>query len=700
MHMIRPHPGGGVGRIRRVVFVFLVAAAGCAHRTAPPAGAPVPPASTPTPTSPGVTLPSPPRSAALSEIEPALVSAEDRRAFDAPLLEAAAGSRDPAVRARAALALGRIGDERAVPPLRSLLGDRAPAVREQAAFAAGILGEAALSEALGELLADPDAGVAARAAWALGMLGQPAGRAALVGAVRDAPSAERRASVLLGLWRFGDEEAARAAAPWASAPDASVRAAALYVLARRPRESSLAALTSGLSDPDPQTAALCARALGILGKAESVGPLATAVGKPGPLRIATLMALSAVLEKNPGTLLPDDLSARLLPLSGDANPNAAVPALALLRWQAKDREVFRRLWTTATAGKERRQQVALQALMAGLGAGADDLVDGAMASPDPFLRGAVAEALSDLPAADAAPRRQRLSEDPEVLVRLKVLEGLKTAADVSANGAIVERLSVDADAGVRAAAIDARALEGKPDLMAKLREAVLGSYSDQAPDVPISALGAAEKTPENAEARAVAEAAYGHPSVLVSRLARRALVRTFHADPARFPWRTYETGKTASDYAALLAEARRPWRLGVETAKGTFTLRLDGSAAPLTVMNILTLAGKEYFDGAPIHRIVPNFVVQDGDPTGTGNGGPGYEIRDELSVLPYVPGTLGMALSGPDTGGSQWFVTQAPEPHLDGGYTVFGSVASGMDVVLRLEQDDRILRMAATVGER
>jgi cyclophilin family peptidyl-prolyl cis-trans isomerase len=140
--------------------------------------------------------------------------------------------------------------------------------------------------------------------------------------------------------------------------------------------------------------------------------------------------------------------------------------------------------------------------------------------------------------------------------------------------------------------------------------------------------------------------------------------------------------------------------LSVETAKGVFTLELDGTAAPLTVMNCLALAGKEYFDGAPIHRIVPNFVVQDGDPTGTGNGGPGYEIRDELSPLPYIPGTLGMALSGPDTGGSQWFVTQAPEPHLDGGYTVFGSVVAGMDVVLRLEQDDRILRVAATVGGR
>jgi cyclophilin family peptidyl-prolyl cis-trans isomerase len=235
-------------------------------------------------------------------------------------------------------------------------------------------------------------------------------------------------------------------------------------------------------------------------------------------------------------------------------------------------------------------------------------------------------------------------------------------------------------------------------LLPRLREIVLASYPDPAPDVALSALSAAEGHAAGAgaaEARAVAEAAYGHPSTLVSRLARRALVRTFHADPAQFPWREYDTGRSLADYAALLAESAKPWILTVETARGAFTLRLDGRTAPLTVANILALSGKGYFDAAPIHRIVPNFVVQDGDPTGTGNGGPGYEIRDELSSRPYVAGTLGMALAGPDTGGSQWFVTQAPEPHLDGGYTVFGSVATGMDVVLRLEQGDRIVRVSA-----
>ena len=136
-----------------------------------------------------------------------------------------------------------------------------------------------------------------------------------------------------------------------------------------------------------------------------------ALGRPSsPARrrfaSSSLMALSAILEKNPAASLPPEARPRALALSGDANPNLAVPALALLRWQVDDRESFRRLWSTATGGKERRQQVALQALMGALGGKALDVTDGAIASPDPFLRAAAAEALSFLPEAEAATRRR------------------------------------------------------------------------------------------------------------------------------------------------------------------------------------------------------------------------------------------------------------------------------------------------------
>jgi cyclophilin family peptidyl-prolyl cis-trans isomerase len=110
----------------------------------------------------------------------------------------------------------------------------------------------------------------------------------------------------------------------------------------------------------------------------------------------------------------------------------------------------------------------------------------------------------------------------------------------------------------------------------------------------------------------------------------------------------------------------------------------------LTVANFIALARKGFFRNNAIHRLVPDFVVQAGDPRGDGEGGPGYTIRDELSELPYLRGTVGMALDWEDTGGSQFFITHSPQPHLDARYTVFGRVVNGMDVVDRLLQWDVI----------
>jgi len=131
----------------------------------------------------------------------------------------------------------------------------------------------------------------------------------------------------------------------------------------------------------------------------------------------------------------------------------------------------------------------------------------------------------------------------------------------------------------------------------------------------------------------------------------------------------------------------------IETDRGTIELELAILDAPLTVANFIALARRGFFDGIAIHRIVPDFVVQDGDPRGDGEGGPGYTIRDEINMRPYLRGTLGMALDWEDTGGSQFFITHSPQPHLDGRYTVFGHVVAGMDVVDRLIPGDVIRRV-------
>lgn len=666
--------------------VFAGLAFGCASRNPPPNPTPAPPPS------PAVTPPPSAAAASGRSPEEVLLALEDRRFFDAAVFETAPRLADARVRARAALALGRIGDERAAPLLSRMLEDASAEVRIAAAFGAGILGEPALTPPLTRLLSDLFPTVAAQAAWSLGALEQPSGAAALIAAVRAAP-AERRADLLRPLWRFATPAAAAAALPFAADPDSRMRAAALFALARRPQAQSLAALTAGLGDADADTAALCARALGLLGRPESIEPLwAAASGSRAPVTIAALLALEALIEKNPGAALPADAAPRLLALSGDPNPNLAVPALGLMRGLAADRDVFRRLWSVASSGRGRRQQAALTSAMAALGERSRDLADAAMASSDPFLRGTVAESLGFLPAADAAVRRAKLSADSEVFVRLKVLEGLRSPEEVASSRALVDAAFDDPDPGVQAAAVDALARLTDPGILPLIEAAVVRSYGSPAPDVAIEAIAAAETRAPAPAARAVVEAAYRHPSVLVSRLARRALVKGFRADPAAFPWRTYEP-KAPEEYARAAAAEREALTARVETERGAFTMRLASLEAPLTVQNFRGLAGRGFFDGVRIHRVAPGFVVQDGDPTGTGNGGPGYEIRDELNPLPYEAGTVGMALAGPDTGGSQWFVTQAPQPHLDGAYTVFGRVIAGRDVVGRIEQGDRILRV-------
>jgi cyclophilin family peptidyl-prolyl cis-trans isomerase len=119
----------------------------------------------------------------------------------------------------------------------------------------------------------------------------------------------------------------------------------------------------------------------------------------------------------------------------------------------------------------------------------------------------------------------------------------------------------------------------------------------------------------------------------------------------------------------------------IETDRGTIQIELAVRDAPLSVESFVNLARKGFFGGLTFHRVVPDFVVQGGDPRGDGEGGPGYTIRDELSQRPYVRGTVGMALDWEDTGGSQFFITHSPQPHLDGRYTVIGRVLEGMTVV-------------------
>jgi cyclophilin family peptidyl-prolyl cis-trans isomerase/HEAT repeat protein len=143
----------------------------------------------------------------------------------------------------------------------------------------------------------------------------------------------------------------------------------------------------------------------------------------------------------------------------------------------------------------------------------------------------------------------------------------------------------------------------------------------------------------------------------------------------------------------LLAWVRANRDIVVRTSRGMFSIRLLTDQAPFTCMAIATLVRKTFYDGLTFHRVVPNFVVQGGDPRGDGWGGPGFTIRSEFGMEHYGRGTVGIASSGKDTEGSQFFVTHSRQPHLEGRYTIIGTVTEGIDVVDRLQVGDRIERM-------
>jgi peptidyl-prolyl cis-trans isomerase B (cyclophilin B) len=139
----------------------------------------------------------------------------------------------------------------------------------------------------------------------------------------------------------------------------------------------------------------------------------------------------------------------------------------------------------------------------------------------------------------------------------------------------------------------------------------------------------------------------------------------------------------------------KTYAVTIETDRGDIELELYPQYAPVTVNNFVFLAGEGFYDGVSFHRVIANFMIQGGDPTGTGRGGPGYRFGDELrgNPLEHETGVISMANAGPNTNGSQFFITHSPQPHLNGRHTVFGKVTAGQDVVDAIQQGDVMNRV-------
>jgi cyclophilin family peptidyl-prolyl cis-trans isomerase/HEAT repeat protein len=323
--------------------------------------------------------------------------------------------------------------------------------------------------------------------------------------------------------------------------------------------------------------------------------------------------------------------------------------------------------------------------------------------PDPHwsVRAALATMLATLPAEEGLPRLTAMLKEDDQRVIPSVLAALTKLKAPNAATVLLERLKSD-DPVVRVAAANNLGELMPPGAGPALADAYRFGDRDTtyiARSAAIAALtkyGAAVATDTVKAALADKDwAVRVRAAALMKELDPSSAAdvdRAIRPAPTTVPPETYS--------AAHLTNPQVSTTIYIDTDRGSIEVELAVLDAPLTVENFITLARKGYFNGLSIHRVVPNFVVQDGDPRGDGEGGPGYTIRDELNQRPYLRGVVGMALDWADTGGSQFFITHSPQPHLDAKYTVFGRVVSGADVVDKIQQWDVIRAVRVWDGEK
>ncbi|MFL5578074.1 MAG: peptidylprolyl isomerase [Gemmatimonadaceae bacterium] len=634
-----------------------------------------------------------------------LLAMTDARVVDSALVESALASRWPALRAAAALAAGQVHAAALAPRLRALLADHDTSVAANAAFALGLLRDSASGAALGAALAAATP-VAREAAWSLGEIGAPA-RSTIVAALRpDARAhAAARPMLLLAAAKLRPVPA-DAVLPYAaeSAGDAALVRAAAYALGRGRVPAGARALLGLAAARDGETREHVARGLARSAAGDSLADsaLATlrrlAADPDAHVRVSALRSLGGY---GPRARQPIVAATR----DSDANVRVAA-AQSLANVLPATRGAWRDVWEADTGFMYRRSLVA-SAVTTGvvLPAIDEDNPDNWQRWSDWRYRAAVAEAAANAPQIERVREvTLPLTRDPDGRVRAAAWGVFAPWVDSTGAEQHPWRRQLllgalrDEDFYVRATALAALATHARASEVPR----VLASYElarrDSLNDARVAALrylAAAWQLDSAAftDSLRAAVAAIPVPADPLERAEGKgstifAAWRPSTGAPRPLAW--YES---AVRDVVLPALGGRPATAEIVTERGTIALELLGADAPLTVLNFVTLARAGFLSGTRFHRVVPAFVAQDGDPRGDGTGGPGYAIRDELNRRRYERGAIGMALSGPDTGGSQYFLTLSPQPHLDGHYTVFGRVSRGADVMDRLVQGDSILEV-------
>jgi cyclophilin family peptidyl-prolyl cis-trans isomerase/HEAT repeat protein len=617
------------------------------------------------------------------------------------------------IRRRSALAAGRVKLPEAIPALTTTLqGETDPEVRQMAAFALGLIGDAAAAPALMTALTDPDPLIQGRAAEALGMIAhkpaaQPIGTmiaahitSNVLGGIHPDdmgyPKPSGVEAVRLGIFalvRLGSYDALAAVLVDQNGRPRSRWWPVAFALQRVNDPRAAPVLLDLFNGEGQLTRAFAARGLGAAKDQQAAGALLTAAedaSTPLAVRIQAVRAIAALGDARGGAAM------RRLITSPRVDQNLQLEAIVALS-RLRDSASIDVLLDLVSAQWPSVRAAALHAL-------ALTDVDTFMSSisaldPDPHwsVRAALAATLGELGRDRAQTPLTLMLNDQDQRVIPSVLDAIAKIGATNAVEVLTARLKAD-DPVVRGAAARGLATVKAQGAAAALTEAFTTGHRDGLYVARTNALDALTALdPASARPLLVSALADRDWAVRV-RAAEHLLKLDKSADVAAMRPAPPPNVPEMTAIEPMIAPRFSP-QAYIDTSKGAIQIELAVLDAPRTVANFVALVRKNYFRGVQLHRVVPDFVVQDGDPRGDGEGGPGHTIRDEINQRPYLRGTVGMALEWPDTGGSQFFITHSPQPHLDGRYTVFGQVVSGMDVVDRLQQWDTINGIRVWDGE-
>ncbi len=592
------------------------------------------------------------------------------------------------IRARAALAVGRIGGEGSGEPLFAMLSDSAIDVAVASAFALGLTGEKEFAARLVGIAFDLPSAVGAAAVEAAGRLAD----SDMVGVADELvkyfshPSPDVREAACIALYRAGAKAKRGDIVTFMdNESDELARIAALYALARFGVSEAAQVYVEFLANSDPFVRSLAVRGLGAVQSDEAVHLLAISLNDADKGVVA--QAVGELAKK-------DNQEARIhlaRKLEREKDEKLVVALLDGLRRQENERGVDAALAILQTEPPSYIVAAGVKYVASIKRDRAVSLIDSLVAEKDPYVMAACAEAFGLAEGKNVVPRLAVLFSDEDPMVRYHAFEALMQVDSGNVDFYLRKAL-VDPDFVLVVAALEEIA-ERKLKQYLPVMNTMTTRGAEVDAEVRRSLLEAAQaflsEDRHDTTTQVILYAALLDPEYVVRRQAA-AVFRDLLGEDRFAALQPPDTRISKRRIVQAIDRFQTNPQATIVTSKGEVDIVLYFDTAPLTVLNFIELARDGFYNGLTFHRVVPNFVVQGGDPRGDGWGGPPYYIRCEYSDEPYRRGTVGMATSGKDTGGSQFFITLSEQPHLEGRYTVIGQVTAGMDVVDRIVRGDTI----------